>query len=150
MPPIRELFFAILVLMIIAYGSIYFVGGYESNNNLQMSNTIAVNYNSITSNTALPGSLFGNLSALYTSTNNSKSNATLAGSSSAGEFGNAVAAVVGFITSIPAIYGSLVNFIAIPFQVLGVPIGFSQVIVNVMRVGIIALAIVSAFFLFPV
>lgn len=155
MPPIRELFFAILVLMILSFGAILWVGGVESENGLTMSNTIASNYNALSSNTLCnsgtgTSGLFGNLTKLCGVVNSSASNVTNVGSSSSTALTNSVGLVVGYLNTLPILYGSVVNFIAVPFEQFGVPTGYAQVIVNVMFVGIIALAIVSAIFLFPV
>ena len=150
MPPIRELFFVIMVLMMLAFGSVLFVGGEEKANNLPMNSTIASNYNAITQASALPGGLFGNNTNLYHVVNGSAANVSNVGSSSSSALINSVGLVVGYLNTIPLLYGAVVNFIAIPVEALGVPVGYAQVVVNVMLVGILALAIVSAIFLFPV
>ena len=132
-----------------SYGGILFVAGYETQNNLQVNSTIASNYNSITSASALPGGLFGNTSGLFQTVNNTASKVNQSASTNGG-ITNSLSLVLGFMTSIPVVLGALVNFVSIPLVALGVPIGYAQVVVSVFFLGILSLSIISAIFLFPI
>jgi len=156
MPPIRALFFMILVIMLFMYGAILFIGGYEQGNGLAMNSTLANNYNALTSNSALPQGVFGNNTGLFEATNNLAKgiNNTASSCSSVIQQAcvvvNSVSLVLGFLTTIPTILGAIINFIAVPLSAFGIPLGYAQIIVSAIFVGIISLAIISALFLFPI
>jgi hypothetical protein len=150
MPPIRQLFVATLVLMLLAYGAVLWVGGYETGNKLPMNATLANNYNSLTQNSLLPGSLFSNASQVINAANKSAVGVNSTGSSAAAGVVNSVSLVINFMTSIPHLMWSIINFIAIPIAALGVNIGYAQIIASAIFLGISAIAIISAIFLYPI
>lgn len=136
--------------MLLAYGAVLFVGGYEVDNHLASNATIASNYNAILSGSAVPGGFLGNVTKLGNVTNKTATGVNQTGNSGSSALTNSVGLVVGFMTSIPTIYWSIVSFIAVPLQGLGIPAGYAQNVVNIIILGIIAISIVSAIFLFPI
>ena len=152
MPPIRQVFVAILAIMLLAYGGIRFIGGYETANGLPINSTIAANYNAIALNTSSPGGFTGNITALGQAANTSAAKVNQTGSSSQSALINSVSLVLQFLTSIPAIMWSIVNFVSIPIAaVIGIgSLGYVQAVISIMFLGVLSLSIISAIFLFPI
>lgn len=152
MPPIRELFFAIMVLFIMVFGAVLFVGGTESVNGVPLSPLLAPSYNAINVNHSYPtNGVFANTSGTFAATNGLATNVSnVATTSSSGGIINSVSLVIGYLSTIPLLYTALINFIALPIAALGIQIGYATTIAQVILTGIIALAIVSAIFLFPI
>ena len=152
MPPIRTMFFTVLVLMILAYAGILFIGGYETGNGLTLNTTygIASNYNAITNNAIGNTGLFSNTTALQQQTNKSSLNQINYSASSLAALGGAVSSAATLITSIPRIFTALLQFVAAPLQVLGIPSSYAIIIAGIIIIGTMVLAILSAIFLFPI
>lgn len=150
MPPIRQMFIAVSVAFLFMFGMIWFIGNYETGNGLTVNATIATNFNAIGMNPSSPqGGVFsgyGNFSnGAYNTANSLQSFNTNPVASAI----SSVSLVGSFIFSIPALFGTMGAFIAVPLVAIGMPVGFAQAIGYVVLVGIFGLGLLSAVFLFP-
>lgn len=151
MPPIRTLFLTTVVSIILFYGGILYVAGYESQNNLAINNTVAAAYNNIqASGIPTAGQIFGNLSGLGNQSTKISGGLKNYSENPIYVIVSSVSTVGTFLVSIPATLGAIFNFASLPLVIFGVSQPFATFIVGMLILGIIALAILSAIFLFPV
>ena len=151
MPTTRTLFVSIILVMLLAWAGVIYISSYSQVNNLTPSNVILAYGNLSTNNTPSTGifSGFHNLSGNV--------NTTQTGIKSSSLFSNpittittAVTVMGGFITSLPTLLSAIIGFIAYPFQIFGLPLGFAQTVAIVIIVGVLSFVILSAIFLFPI
>lgn len=151
MPTIRTLYVAVIVILLLAWAGIIYISGYSQSNGLTVNATISAFGNLSTNATPSTGlfAAFGNLS---TSVNNTRSGLTGASTASNPITGitTGITVASGFISSLPALVIGIINFIAIPFAFLGLPLGFAQVVAYLIVIGVCAFALLSAIFLFPI
>ena len=141
---------AILVSFLLMFGMIFFIGNYELGNGLGVNATIATNFNAIGVNPSAPaGGIFsgyGNLANGVQNTGNSLQTFNTNPISSAI---SSVSLVGSFLFSLPNLFLAMGAFIAVPLTAIGIPLGFAQAISSVALIGIFALGLLSAVFLFP-
>ena len=151
MPPVRTMFVAASLMFIFMFGMIYFIGSFETGNGLPLNATIATNFNAIGLNPSSPNggvfSGFGNYSSgIYTTANSLQT----FNSNPIASALSTVSLVGSFIFSIPSLFRLMGAFIAVPLAAIGIPIGFAQMIGTITLIGVFALGLISAVFLFPI
>lgn len=151
MPTIRTLFVTMLLLMLIAYGGILYIGSFSYANNITPSNIIAGNYtaisgNSVTANTGI----FVGFKGLSTNVNSTGSALGSYSTNPISSLSGTVTIVAGFFGNILTVFYSVIGFVAIPFTVLGLPLGFAEIVGAAIILGVIGFALLSAIFLFPI
>lgn len=127
------------------------MGSYEYQNNLLQSNTIAGNFSAILGNSSAPqNGIFVNDNNVFGAADTAQTGINSTTSIGSSSVFNSVSLVINFIIYLPNAYNALVHFMAVPFVALGVSPTFAITVINVLFVGILALGVISAIFLFPI
>jgi hypothetical protein len=146
--PIRTLLVASLLFMGFIYGMMGWVGSFATVNKVNVSNTITAQYNLITKNVSYPNSGVFNSTKLNTSLNAVTSG--LSNPLNIFATTGALGAIGNILLSIPSAMQAFLNILGSPFLLVGVPVTYIWLLGVVIIVGVIALGIISALFIFNI
>lgn len=151
MPTIRTVFVSLLILMLLAYGGIYYIGSFSYSNGLTPANVIAGNFSQLTNNAVQPATgIFTGFKGLSSNVNATGSALGSYSTNPISSLSGTITIVASFFTNILTIFYSVIGFVAIPFTIFGLPLGFAEIIGAAIVLGVIGFALLSAVFLFPV
>lgn len=150
-PPIRTMFFTVLVVMLLAYASLVFVGGYEVGNGLPTNSTVATYYYNLTASSSNPTyGIYNNASFLNKQVNGTAATIVTYSSNPISSLIGTVTLAGQFLFSIPSIFLAILYFVAAPLHAfLGISTSYAVVVAGVIITGVIVLSVLSAIFLFP-
>lgn len=139
---------ALLAAILFYYGFIL-IGSVSTANNLNMSSYVSQTYNAINGNTVNANNpLLTNVSALTQA--GQTTGQTLQNPNLGTGLFSALGLAANFLTSLPNLVLTEINIIAVGLTAFGVPYTFALAVVWGIIILIIALAILSAWFIFPI
>lgn len=150
---ITTLIVSMMLTGIMLYGAIFFIGGISISNNIPFNGTIRNQYNAI-----LPNQSVGKGSDLYGLQSINKQASAINQSVSANPLLAAIQTTLNglgllgqFIGSLGSIYSLFINIAATPLSLgLGINLGFAETIIQILIVIILALTVISAYFIYGV
>lgn len=149
MAPIRTFSIIALVMAVVIYASINFIGQFSHDNNIGVSPYLQAQYNTLNGNYVNSNSaLLQNITAL---TNTGKSTATTLQNPNIGSgIFSAITTGSQFLLSLPGLVTSEMNIMALGLSAFGIPYLLALAVVYGIFILIIAIAILSAWFIFPI
>ncbi len=151
MPAIRTLVIGLIISVLFIYALVGYAVGYELSNNVTVNATLQTQYNYIVGNIANPGFSGGN-TTVFGAVNVLNTNTTFQQNQigALGTLINSISIVLSFFKSIPNIFTAMFSFISLPLSnYLHIPFFYAQMLVLGIVGSLLALAILSAIFLFP-
>lgn len=146
--PVRTLLIAALLMMGFIYAEMGWVGSFAAVNHLNVSKNITAQYHLITTNISNP-----NTGVFASQKLNTSIKAVTSGLSNPLNLfatAGALGAVGNILLSIPTSMYAFLNLLGTPFLALGVPVTYIWLLGLIIIIGLIALGIISALFIFNI
>lgn len=146
--PVRTLLIAALLMMGFIYAEMGWVGSFAAVNHLNVSKNITAQYHLITTNISNP-----NTGVFASQKLNTSIKAVTSGLSNPLNLfatAGALGAVGNILLSIPTSMYAFLNLLGTPFLALGVPVTYIWLLGFIIIIGLIALGIISALFIFNI
>ncbi|MGC8940928.1 MAG: hypothetical protein ACP5JY_02755 [Candidatus Nanoarchaeia archaeon] len=142
MPPIRTMIIATTITILASLFLLSFVGGFAIDNHASLPSSITNLYQSYQTNATKA------INILSASSSNGQ-NGLQSQNIVSGIF-SGVGLAMAFGTAIPAAFSAILNLIAIPIAMLGIPTGIAMAVAVLLISAMIVLAILSAIFIYSI